>query len=61
MGLRPLSLLLPSPARRTSHFFIKVLVGEGFILRVHPEGSGVRLISVTECKQSLKIQLLRLN
>jgi len=38
-----LSLLLPSPARRTPLFHTTVLAGEGFILRVHPEGLGVRL------------------
>jgi len=32
-GLRPLSLLLPSPARRTPHISTKVLAGEGLGVR----------------------------
>jgi len=41
-GRSPLSLLLPSPAMEIPHFFTRVQAGEGFILKVHPEGLGVR-------------------
>jgi len=37
-GFAPSQLLLPSPARITSYRISMVLAGEGFILKVHPEG-----------------------
>jgi len=33
---------------RASHHISMALVGEGFILKVHPEGQGVRLITNQE-------------
>ena len=42
-GLRPLSLILPSPAKRFLHFHTSVLAGEGL---------GVRLIIMVECDEN---------
>jgi hypothetical protein len=38
----PLFILLPSPAGKAPLFSTMVLAGEGFILKIHPEGQGVR-------------------
>jgi len=41
-GRSPLSLLLPSPARKALKSCTMALAGEGFILKVHPEGFSLK-------------------
>jgi hypothetical protein len=42
-GLCPLSITLPSPAININEFLPMFPDGEGFTLKVLPEGTGVRL------------------
>jgi hypothetical protein len=50
-GRSPLSLTHPSPAINSYEFLLMLLAGEGFTLKVHIEGTGVRL-SHTKQKQT---------